>query len=304
MTIPRLAVYTTWYPGVERFLPEWSRSLVDQTDRNFALWVGVDGLEFRSVAEPLGGLSETHWVIAEPGDTPARVRERALVRIVQDYPAVVFVDSDDVLMPSRVAAARAALEKHDVAGCALKIVDEDGKDLGVRVRFGPPAGVEWAELLPRHNVFGLSNSAYRSDVLRRLLPLPETCILIDWLFATRAWALGYDMYFDEEPGMSYRQYGENVAKVIPPFTSTDVLRATERVRKHYDLLLDEPSWPMPASSLSLLMAARKRFTAFERFVLESPTGLASYVEALNALPPRFVWWWAIANPELEQIWMK
>jgi hypothetical protein len=301
MMSSRLAVYTTWYPGVERFLPEWSRSVVDQTDGSFDLWIGVDGLDFRRVAGSLGRLSGPRWVMAEPGDTPARVRERALVRIVQEYPAVVFVDSDDVLAPSRVAAARAALEKHDVVGCALKIVDEAGRDLGVR--FGPPAGAEWAELLPRHNVFGLSNSAYRSDVLRRLLPLSDSCILIDWLFATRAWALGLDLFFDMEPGMSYRQYGENVAKVLPPFREEDVVRAAERVAGHYRLVLDDPAWrpgPVPGSRLE---AARERFAHFEKFFTANPDGRRRYVNALNGLSPRYVWWWAVANPELEYIWM-
>ena len=301
MTMSRLAVYTTWYPGVERFLPEWSRSLRDQTDRNFDLWVGVDGLDFRKAAEPLGTPSGTRWVVAEPGATPARVRERALSRIVQEYPAVVFVDSDDLLMPSRVAAARAALEKHDVVGCALKIVDEEGKDLGAR--FGPPAGAEWAELLPRHNVFGLSNSAYRSDVLRQLLPLPEDCILIDWLFATRAWAQGHNLFFDEVPGMSYRQYGTNVAKVLPPFFEEGVVRATECVAGHYRLVLDNPLRRLGPVPRARLEAAHARFTIFEKFLAASPDGRRQYLEALNGLTPRYVWWWAVANSELEHLWM-
>ena len=301
MTMSRLAVYTTWYPGVERFVGDWFRSVVGQTDGSFDLWVGVDGLDFRRVAGPLGGLSGTRWVVAEPGDTPARVRESALVRIVQEYPAVVFVDSDDVLMPSRFAAARAALERHDVVGCALKIANEEGKDLGVR--FGPPAGAEWAELLPRHNVFGLSNSAYRSEVLRQLLPLPETCLLIDWLFATRAWALGHDLFFDEEPGMCYRQYGANVAKVVPPFSEEDVVRATERVAGHYRFVLDDPSWRLGPLPRARVEAARARFSVFERFLTTRPDGRRRYLEALNGIAPRYVWWWAVANPELEHIWM-
>lgn len=300
MTIQRLAVYTTWYPGVERFLPEWYRSLAGQTDRDFDVWIGADALDPRQEAKALGGLREAHWVFAAPGDTPARVRERAMTRLVEAYPAVVFVDSDDVLLPTRVAAARAALELHDVAACALRIVDERGRDLGLV--FGRSEEGDWGRFLPRHNVFGLSNSAYRSEVLRKLLPLPADCILVDWLLATRAWASGRDLYFDPEPRMAYRQYATNVAKVLPPFTETDVLRATERVRSHYHLLLDDPSWTIPPPFRSLLAAARERSSAFEEFVLDSPENLACYVEALNGQAPRYVWWWAVANPALESLW--
>lgn len=300
MTLPRLAVYSTWYPGVERFLLEWSRSLANQTDRGFDVWIGVDALDAQREADAVGGLDGARWVVAEPGDTPARVRERAVSRLVQDYSAIVFVDSDDVLFPSRVAAARAALDKHDVVGCAVRIVDEGGRDLGLR--FGPPQGADCTELLPRHNVFGLSNSAYRCDVLRRLLPLPSDCVLIDWLLATRAWVLGCDLFFDEEPGMAYRQYGDNVARVLPPFTEAEVMRATERVGQHYRVLLEEPSWTVPSPFRPPLDAARERFTSFEVFILGDSEGRRHYVDALNALPPRYVWWWAVANPELEHIW--
>jgi hypothetical protein len=301
MKAERLAVYTTWYPGVEKYLPEWNRSLASQTDRDFDVWIGVDALDAEREAAALGGLPDARWVAAEPGDSPARIRERAMNRLVEDYAAVVFVDSDDVLLPTRVASARVALKEHDVAACALRIVDERGRDLGLV--FGRPEEGDWGGFLPRHNVFGLSNSAYRTEVLRQLLPIPTDCVLIDWLLATRAWAWGGDLFFDAEPRMAYRQYGANVAKVLPPFTAADVVRATERVRSHYHLLLDEPSWKIPPSSRSLLAAARKGFTAFAGFVFESPENLVRYVEALNGLAPRYVWWWAVANLELEHIWM-
>ena len=42
---------------------------------------------------------------------------------------VVLVDSDDLLHPSRVAAARAALQASELAGCALCLIDQHGKDL-------------------------------------------------------------------------------------------------------------------------------------------------------------------------------
>ena len=300
MKAERLAVYTTWYPGVEKYLAEWHRSLATQTDLNFDVWIGVDSLDPQREVEAFGGLQKAHWVLAEAGDTPARVRERAVSRLVDDYPATVFVDSDDVMLPGRIAQARAALASHDVAACALRVVDEDGSDVGVV--FGRSEEGDWGEFLPYHNVFGLSNSAYRSDLLKKLLPLPADCILIDWLLATRAWASGARLFFDREPGMAYRQYGANVAKVLPPFTATDILHATERVDSHYRLLLGEPSWTIPPSSRSILAAARERFAAFERFVLASPGNLARYVEALNRLTPRYVWWWAVANPELESVW--
>jgi hypothetical protein len=50
------------------------------------------------------------------------------------------------------------------------------------------------------------------------------------------------------------------------------------------------------------VAARDRAERFHRAVSGSPEMLARYVVALNELPPRLVWWWAVANPELEHLW--
>ncbi len=35
----KLAVYTTIYPGVEPYLPDWCRSLLGQTDQSSDLWI-------------------------------------------------------------------------------------------------------------------------------------------------------------------------------------------------------------------------------------------------------------------------
>ena len=69
--------------------------------------------------------------IARPGDTPARLRQRALAEMVTSYDRIVFVDADDLLQHSRVAAAREALATCDVVGCALRLIDERGVDMGV-----------------------------------------------------------------------------------------------------------------------------------------------------------------------------
>jgi len=187
MPAERLALFTTVYPGVERYLAPWYDSVQTQTDRDFDLWIGTDGLTPQAVTEAIAVAPAASWLPARNGDTPARLRTAALERLVSEYSGVVFVDSDDVLHASRVAAAREGLRQHDVTACALQIIDADGHDVGAV--FGPD-GADLEALLPRHNVFGLSNSAYRSTVLERCLPAPDECILMDWLLVTRAWAAG------------------------------------------------------------------------------------------------------------------
>jgi hypothetical protein len=134
-----LAVYTTIYPGVEAYLGDWFRSVESQTDREFDLWIGINGMDVSRAAHLVPGAARlrTTWVAGEAADLPAVTRQEALSRLVDAYEAVVLVDSDDVLHDSRVAAAREVVGTCDLAGCALRIVDAAGRDLGVTFGLEP-----------------------------------------------------------------------------------------------------------------------------------------------------------------------
>jgi len=190
------------------------------------------------------------------------------------------------------------LETCDVAGCALTIIDEKGADLGIT--FGQMDPDEVGSLLPRYNVFGLSNTAYRSDVLRRCLPLPDDCEIVDWLLVTRAWAGGNRLSFDRRPHMAYRQYASNIARVLLPFSPSQVAAATARVIGHYRCAL-ESERPVNGDCGKLLRQAYARALQFQRAIADHET-LNRYVDELNVKTPRYVWWWCVAHPELEQIW--
>lgn len=296
----RLVVYTTWYPGIEPYLGEWGRSVRAQTDQSFLLVVGLDRIEPGRWASRLGLDAGTRWVTAPAGASPARVRQTALETVVGDADSIVFVDSDDILEPGRVAAARVGLVASDVVACALRLADETGTEVGET--FGPAADTDAAADLPRYNVFGLSNSAYRAEALRACLPIPDTCVLIDWLLATRAWAFGARMAFDATPHMVYRQGAARATRVTPPFEGAQVLEATKLVLGHYRIVLGHPP-TLPVVQFDSLVSARDRAERFHKAVSDSPRTLSRYVDALNALPPRRIWWWAVANPQLEHLWM-
>lgn len=294
-----LAVYTTIYPAAAPFLRGWYTSLRQQTDADFELWVGLDGMTPAQVEPLVGEKFEARWVLAEAGGSPAGLRTQAIEKMAEACDAVLFVDSDDEMFPARVALARSALARHDVTACALRIVDEGGADTGLV--FGPAGAVDWEEFLPRYNVFGLSNTAYRAEALRRLPPAPADGLAIDWSLVTRAWCSGASLHFDPAPQMAYRQYPANTAKVVPPFSAADVARATEVVRAHYRALVDG-GVPLTTLFHSRLQEARGRLERFRDRIVAQPERLEQYVTALNGIEPHYVWWWCVAHPELEWQW--
>lgn len=296
--LERLAVYTTVYPAAERFLPEWYASVRAQTDPEFDLCIGLDGITPERVASRLDSDRAVQWFRPASVASPTQVRAGVLKRLVRAYDAIVLVDSDDVLQPDRVAAARVALQSCDVSACALRLIDEEGRVLEAVLQ--PPRGLGVDQLLPQYNVFGLSNTAYRAEALARCLPVPDDCVLVDWFLATRAWLAGAKLEFDPEPRMRYRQYSDNMAVVRGPFSAAEVARATHMVLGHYRAVLrDQRAIP---ARLAAIAEARDRVERFHRAISGSGTLLMRYVAALNELAPTYVWWWCVGHPDLESVW--
>jgi hypothetical protein len=296
----RLAVYTTIYPGVEDYLPDWYRSVQAQTDQDFQLWIGLDGIEAGAVEAAIGAHLDAAWVPSKPGNTPARIRQQSLAQIVEDIDAVVLVDSDDILHPTRVAASRVALQTSELVACALRLVNQDRQDLGVT--FTLPEQAIPDKILPRHNVFGFSNSAYRSELLSQCLPIPASVALVDWFLATRAWLIGARLAFDPVIRMDYRQHRTNMAPIRFPFNANQVIRDTNKVRDHFCLLEE---WPtenaLPDRQAQVKDVAADVQLFFER-VISQPKKLENYVHNLNTLMPQAVWWWDVAQPALQWMW--
>lgn len=295
-----LAVYTTIYPAAEAYLVDWFHSLRHQTDQNFELWIGLDMLGQEQVQQILGGRVNAHWIVAPSGATVAQVRQHALARIVETCSAVVLVDSDDLLDPTRVGAARASLEESELSGCALCLIDQYGNDLGVA--FDLPYGLQPDSVLPRNNLFGFSNSAFRTDLLRRCLPIPSGVVLVDWFLATRAWLFGAKLGFDHVSRMAYRQHPRNTARVRCPFSPDQVLSDTALVRQHFQLLLAQPMQDSRPDRAAAVQRVSADIETFHEQIVSDARRLNDYVQALNDLHPDPLWWASVANPALENMW--
>lgn len=323
----KTALYTTFYPAANPYLQTWADSVATQTNQDFDLWIAVDNVSIKDVSLPR---SKINWLHAKGDDTPASLRQAAFEEIIQAYDVVIFVDSDDVLLPERVATAKEALKSYDVYGCALELIDTNGESLGHT--FTSPRA-DWPVLLSKYNIFGLSNTAYRTETLASCLPFPSDTVMVDWLLITNALANNAQLVFDQTPHMLYRQYPSNTAKVLPPYTDNEIRKATTLVLEHYKKTLNSPderrggslanveglsSTTLNNSQLethpkgkgqtnsvyylrTLLEAHYLEVQQFSATTTDSDV-LARYTKALNALKPVFLWWECVAHPELENIW--
>lgn len=296
----RLGVYTTIFPAVRGYLREWYRSLSQQTDRNFELWIGLDAMEAEEVKRIIGCEPDAHWLDSPKGSTPAQIRQMALSQMAAECTGVVLVDSDDLLEPTRVDAARAQMRSCELGGCALRLVDECGDDLNLT--FDLPTNIEPEQVFPRCNVFGFSNSVFDSRLLSRVLPIPNEAVLVDWFLSTRAWLLGSKMDFDRVPHMKYRQYPGTMAHVRHPFSAQHVKAHTKMVLHHFKLVLAAPLQHRIEDRYQALVNTQKEIERFRQKVVAEETKLALYVKALNALSPAPIWWTSVAYPSLQSMW--
>lgn len=238
--------------------------------------------------------------MALDGSTPADVRQLALNQLLTtgEYEAVILVDSDDILLPDRVSTAHKAMYHSDVNGCALHLTDKDGKNLDII--FGTDSTETAVSQLPYSNVFGMSNTAYRTSILRQCLPIPSECVLADWFLALRAWANGAQFSFDPVPRMAYRQHGNNIARYLPPFSVDQLIKASQLVLDHFHLILTH----IPELSGEKKDIIESRYAQLTRFnqAIRDEQIRDRYLQAVNQLQTNFVWWSFVAHPALEEIW--
>jgi len=300
MPIRRLALYTTAYPGALEFLADWYGSVASQTDADFELWMALDGVTTDDVVDAIGHRPVATWMVAAPGDTPAQVRSRAWLELTERCDGAVLVDADDVLHRDRVATARRGLEVAELAVCGLRLVDLVGRDLGMAL--GWPAEARPESVLPATNVFGLSNTAYRSTLLRRCLPIPPDVEIVDWHLASRAWLTGAVIVGDPQPQMDYRQYAANAAGLLPPFGADRVLRDAQRVVTHLERLVDTATDGARPDRLAEVLTALAEVEAFHLRMSNEPEALSAYVAALVTEPPPARWWAHVAAPHARALW--
>lgn len=296
----RLAVCTTIHPGVLRFVGDWYASLRRQTDRDFRLWIALDGLEPQDIARILGERPQAEWVMAPPGETPAGIRQLLLAQVVTHSTAVVLVDSDDVMHAHRVASARTAMAEAQLSACALRLVDHSGREMGVEM--GLPEGWSVDDVLPRYNIFGLSNTAWRADLLQACLPVPPEVEIVDWFLATRAWLLRATLHFHVRAGMDYRQHASNMVRVRPPFPPEQVLADARRVCRHLQLVLAAPPSGADAQRLRELRSLYEEVDCFSSRMAADAALLNEYAGALAALDLPTFWWSSVAHPALRHLW--
>lgn len=293
-----VALYTACYPGAEKYLSGWRDSLLCQSDPDFTVCMSLDNVDRNTVLSLVGPNPILNFIETDPGDTPAELRSKALMQLTDQFEILILVDIDDLLLPSRVSSAKKMLKTSELNCCAMIVIDSIQ---GKKTHFFYPT-TRSTEIV-RKNVLGLTNSAWRSDVLKECLPLPSNCVLVDWLFATRAHAKQTKTSYDYTPRMVYRQHSGSITRIIPPFSRSNIIDGCKLTLQHYSIAIEESFERYPLLTRELQLR-EKEVKEFMFAIQQSNSIMQKYLDALNVLPLGFVWWDYIAHPKLEKIWQR
>jgi glycosyltransferase involved in cell wall biosynthesis len=131
---------------------------------------------------------------------------------------VIFLDSDDRLAPhsaEQVVAATSVSPRIAKIHWPMRLIDADGSPLGIQIPESPlPSGDRVAELIgfgfDRGPNLATSGNAWRTDVIRRALPMPAPQFLI----GADTWLLGLAPLFGTVAALDvvcseYRVHGTN-----------------------------------------------------------------------------------------------
>ena len=293
-----LAVFTVVYPAAMPFLPDLLAGLAGQDDDRFTLIVALDLVDPEHFATLAGGFDLPEMEIHAVSGTPLEIRNEVLLGVCRRFSAVVLQDADDVPRSARVATQRAALGEADVTASALALVDVRGRALHRNLQV-PRRAVE--EFLPRMNIFGFGNSAYRSEVLAECLPAPASVRAMDWYVATRAHLSGATLLTSDAVVADYRQHDASAAPVLPPLTIAEVNHGLRVSLDHVASIAREAG-----PEASAWVAPRfDELQRFERWIRRDERHGLSYLEALNAREDRvFAWWEYVAAESLEDMWWR
>ena len=132
--------------------------------------------------------------------TTLEIINTTLKHTVEDYDAILFLDIDDIPEQALTHIAKLNAKEYDVTAFAAKLVNKDNEQYGY---FGTNVD------LNSYNVFGFGNTVWRSDALRKLLPIDTSVEMFDWVLAKQAKSEGFLMRFEPTPLIRYRMYGQN-----------------------------------------------------------------------------------------------
>ncbi|MCL5260308.1 MAG: glycosyltransferase [Gammaproteobacteria bacterium] len=227
------------YPGSEKFLDDFFKSLQAQTIKDFDVYIINDELEnfifFKKKFKNLKIIDINYH------NSPVKIREFGINLVLnKKYDLIIFGDADDYFAENRIEVVVNYLQNYDVVVNDLHLVSVNKNMLYNNYLSNRVADESVIDLdfIKEKNLLGFSNTAIRGDILNKI-NLPEGIIAADWYFFSRILMLTKKIaIFTNKTATYYRQHQNNIAgfkemdkKYIPHAINVKLLHYRELAKR-------------------------------------------------------------------------
>ena len=230
----KTAFLTTIFPMKKMYLMEFFSSIEKQTVKDFDVIVVNDGYScFEDIRDQFEGLN---IIELKHSDTPAKNREHG-INYTKDngYNILIFGDSDDCFDPNRVQVCEAMLSDFEIVVNDLSLFNENGvydeRYFSNRVENRKSIVID---MIIDKNIFGLSNTAIRLDIINNI-DFNSELVAVDWYLFSVLLLKNKSAVFTNEALTYYRQYSDNTVG-MKDITKDNFRRGIEVKLMQYEVL--------------------------------------------------------------------
>jgi glycosyltransferase involved in cell wall biosynthesis len=278
-------VFTVAYPLMEKWIPQFTESLLKQSLKDFDLVIVNDGLDLKML-NPLE--QKFNCIILPSGGSIAKNRSAGFSGILNNgYRYVIFADADDLMAENRISISKRLLDDYDIVVNDLTLINPNGEyimDQYLSARLGSLKRINLNEILD-YNFIGLGNSSARVEILHNII-IPENIEAVDWYLFSLLLYRGHNAVFTSSTSTLYRQHHSNLIG-LNQLDENNILLLAEQKYLHYFYLQN------------LSEHHQNRFIEFSKLVvkLKDPIFRKKYLEKMSDQEPEYPFWFESIKPD-------
>ena len=215
----KTVIFTVIYPQLNKYLKDYAGSIKNQDCKNFDLFFINDGFIDKIKIKKL---FSTNISILNLEGTFTDIRLKGMkILCEKGYENIIFSDFDDFMQHNRVSTTLNLLKKNDIVVNDLHLVNKNNKILKKNIisKIMKKNKLKiYSKDILNQNFFGLSNTAIKSKLLKKILEEIKTDDItvsniktIDWLIFSIALFKKFNAIFTNDTATYYRIHNKNIA---------------------------------------------------------------------------------------------
>lgn len=228
---------TTIFPSSEIYLDDFFTSLQIQTSKNFDILIINDGVE--DLAYYKKKYDKLNIIEKKGTELPVKNREIGINEVLKlDYKYIIFGDSDDYFSEDRIQKTIESLRKNDLVFNELTLFGENIRKNNI-LKENIKNLNKINETLFEGNIFGFSNIAIRSEIIKNKIFFDINLIAVDWFFITSILIQSNcRIKFLDDVQTYYRQYDNNTIGLAMQLTEEKLNLGVKVKETHYSALIE------------------------------------------------------------------